>query len=55
MFSKVGLIFEDGKAMEPELWEIVHLYRVLVCRKKDKGEAMNTYTIDKRLASIKSK
>lgn len=32
--------------MDPDLWEIAHLYRVLVCRKKNRGRLMNEYKID---------
>ncbi len=41
--------------MDPDLWEIAHLYRVLVCRKKSKGEAMNNFTLDKRIKATKGK
>ena len=29
--------------MDPDLWEICHLYRVLVCRKYDKGKKIKEF------------
>lgn len=29
--------------MEEDLWEIVHLYRVIVCRKVDKGKSIEDF------------
>lgn len=40
------LIYDEGKSMDPDLWEIAHLYRVLVCRKYKNGKKFNDYTLN---------
>ncbi len=41
--------------MDPELWEIAHLYRVLVCRKIKHGKELNDYGLDMRLKATQGK
>lgn len=41
LFGKFKLNYEPGKHMDPECWEIGHLYRVLVCRKVSKGKRIS--------------
>ena len=52
LFAKFKLVFEVGKAMDPDLWEIVHLYRVLICRKKGKGKTISEFNLKARQDSI---
>jgi hypothetical protein len=34
--------------MDPDIWEIGHLYRVLVCRKTSKGKRLSEFNLGKR-------
>ena len=43
LFPKFKLIFEPGSGMNPDLWEIAHLYRVLICRKVSKGKKITDF------------
>lgn len=52
LFPKFKLIFGPGESMDPELWEIAHLYRVLICRKKSKGRTIKDFNLKKRQQSI---
>lgn len=38
LFHKFKLVFEAGRSISEELWDIVHLYRVIICRKTGKGK-----------------
>lgn len=55
LFIKIGLNYDVGKSMDPDLWEIAHLYRVLVCRKVGNGKTLNQYNLDERLKAYKGK
>lgn len=37
LFDKFKLFYKEGEGMDPDLWEICHLYRVLICRKVSQG------------------
>lgn len=52
LFAKFKLVFGPGERMDPELWEIAHLYRVLVCRKKSKGMNISDFNLKARQDSI---
>jgi mRNA (guanine-N7-)-methyltransferase len=52
LFPKFKLVFNAGESMDPELWEIAHLYRVLVCRKKTKGKYIHEFDLKRRQESI---
>jgi hypothetical protein len=41
LFSKFKLIFDVDQHMDEDLWEIAHLYRVLICRKISKGKKLS--------------
>lgn len=54
LFTKFRLNFDVGKQMDPELWEIVHLYRVLICRKISNGKRLRDFGLQQRqLAATK--
>lgn len=55
LFAKFKLVFGPGERMDPELWEIAHLYRVLVCRKKSKGRSISEFSLKARQDSIAMK
>lgn len=55
LFAKFKLVFGPGEQMDPELWEIAHLYRVLVCRKKSKGRLISEFSLKNRMDSIVNK
>jgi hypothetical protein len=52
LFAKFKLVFNPGESINPDLWEIAHLYRVLVCRKKRKGKTINEFNLKERQNSI---
>ena len=54
LLSRFKLIYAPGQAMEHELWEIAHLYRILICRKKSKGKDMKDFNLRERQESIKN-
>lgn len=39
--------------MHPDIWEVGHLYRVLVCRKVSKGKKISDFNLGKRNQSSK--
>jgi len=48
LFEKLKLNYEPGKCMHPDIWEVGHLYRVLVCRKVSKGKKISDFNLGKR-------
>lgn len=52
LFAKFKLIFGPGKSIEKDLWEIAHLYRVLICKKKSKGRTIQEFNLKERQNSI---
>lgn len=48
LFSKFKLNYEPDQCMHPDIWEIGHLYRVLVCRKVGKGKRITEFDLGKR-------
>ena len=48
LFAKFKLNYEPEQHMHPDIWEIGHLYRVLVCRKVSKGKRIGEFGLDKR-------
>lgn len=41
--------------MDPDLWEICHLYRVLICRKVDKGKKIKDFPMKDRNNAMQKK
>ena len=39
--------------MDPEIWEIGHLYRVLVCKKVSQGRHISDFDLGKRNKAAK--
>ncbi len=48
LFEKFKLNYETGKSMDADIWEVGHLYRVLVCRKVSKGKRLSEFNLGKR-------
>ena len=55
LFPKFKLTYGPGESMDPELWEIAHLYRVLICRKVGKGKTIKEFDLKARQQSINGK
>ena len=52
LFSKMKLIFGPGQSIHEDFWEIAHLYRIFVARKKT---GKGVYSFNQRMEDRKKR
>ena len=43
LFVKMKIMLDEGKSIDPDLWEVAHCYRVIVMKNIGFGQEMRDY------------